>query len=174
MERIILGVDPGLGTTGYGAIRVSGRRVTVLEAGTIRTSDKNPLEERLQTIHNALLEILDEIKPEIVAVEDLYSKYRHPRTAILMGHARGVICLAAGLRRVRVAHYTASRVKSALAGTARASKEQVQAMVQQVLGLPEPPRPNDVSDALALALCHANIEQREFADLRGRIRGARR
>lgn len=155
-DTIILGVDPGLGTTGYGVVRVKGSRVSVVEAGTVRTSEQEYLEKRLSIIHRAILDIIDETHPQMVVVEDLYSKYEHPRTAILMGHVRGVICLAAGLRGVELQKYAATRVKNSIAGTGRASKEQVQRMVQQRLGLLDLPRPNDVADALALALCHAN------------------
>lgn len=153
---IILGVDPGLVTTGYGVVEIEGPLTRVVEAGAIRTSDADPLEVRLQAIHAGLVAIMEDCKPEVVCVEEVYSKYAHPRTAILMGHARGVICLAAGLQGVPLHQYAATRIKNAVCGHGRASKEQMQKMVQHRLDLTKVPQPNDVADALAVALCHAN------------------
>ena len=154
---LILGVDPGLIVTGYGVIEADQvGRVSLREGGVVRAAPKLSLEGRLRQIHEGIREVLAEHRPEVVAVEDLYSKYEHPKTAILMGHARGVVYLAAGQLDVPVVGYTAATVKKALTGSGRASKTQVQAMVQRVLGLEEPPHPDHVADALALALCHAN------------------
>ncbi len=157
---VILGVDPGLKVTGYGLVEVADGRETLREGGAIRPDPAAPLEQRLLQIFQELDELLRQAQPDVVAVEELYSKYEHPKTAILMGHARGVIYLAAARHGIPVVSYTASKVKMALTGSGRASKRQVQHMVMRALELVEPPQPADVSDALALALCHANIVAR--------------
>jgi crossover junction endodeoxyribonuclease RuvC len=157
----ILGLDPGLVRTGFGAVELLPHGSELIEGGTIRPPTDAPLEERLRVLHDSLAAVLERIRPHAVVVEEVYSKYEHPRTAILMGHARGVLLLAAAEHGVPVESYQASRVKMALTGAGRASKEQVQAMVTGLLHLPEPPSPVDVSDALALALCHANVTRHE-------------
>ncbi len=157
----VLGIDPGLQVTGYGLLAANGRRVKVVEAGVVRTDEAQPLAERVRGLHEAIAAILEELKPDVVAVEELYSHYRHPVTAILMGHARGVIFLAAAQHGVRVVSYGATRIKKALTGEGRASKQQVQRMVQNTLRLRRPPQPADVADALAVALCHCNVVARE-------------
>jgi crossover junction endodeoxyribonuclease RuvC len=157
----ILGLDPGLVCTGFGAVELIGFRPELLEGGTIRPPTGAPLEERLRVLHDSLHDVLRRVRPSAVVVEEVYSKYEHPRTAILMGHARGVLLLAAAEEGAPVVSYQASRVKMALTGSGRASKEQVQAMVTGLLQLPESPTPADVTDALALALCHANVLTRD-------------
>lgn len=156
----ILGLDPGLVRTGFGAIDVVGPACMLVEAGTIRPPSQAPLEERLRVLHASLCATLERIRPDAIIVEEIYAKYEHPRTAILMGHARGVLLLASAQRGTAVVSYQASTVKKALAGSGRASKSQIQAMVAHLLRLPEPPSPADLSDALALALCHANLISR--------------
>lgn len=158
----ILGLDPGLVCTGFGAIEFLGVRSDLLEGGTIRPRPDLPLEERLRVLHDSLREVLRRVRPHAAVVEEVYSKYEHPRTAILMGHARGVLLLAAAEEGVPIVSYQASRIKMALTGSGRAAKEQVQAMVTGLLQLPEAPSPVDVTDALALALCHANIIMRDL------------
>ena len=151
----ILGVDPGLHTAGYGVIRVSGSRVGLLEGGTIRSGPSSTaLEERLASLFDGVNEVLSEHRPEALALEEVYSHYAHPATAVVMGHARGVICLAAARAGVPVFSYASTRVKQCLAGNGRAAKAQVQRAIQARLGLSETPEPDDVSDALALAICH--------------------
>lgn len=157
----VLGIDPGLQVTGYGLLAANGREVRVVEAGVVRTDEAEALAERVRSLHGAVGAILGELKPDVVAVEELYSHYRHPVTAILMGHARGVIFLAAAQHGVGVVSYGATRIKKALTGQGRASKEQVQRMVQNTLRLRRPPQPADVADALAVALCHCNVVARE-------------
>ncbi len=151
----ILGIDPGLNTTGYGVIEISGREVSLLEGGVIRTgpADK-PLEARLSCLYDGIIEVLEQFKPEALALEELYSHYKHPTTAILMGHARGIICLAAAKSGVPVFSYAATQIKSSLTGNGRASKEQMQRAMQARLKLEEIPNPHDVADALAVAICH--------------------
>lgn len=157
METRIMGIDPGLSVTGYGIIGATTREPTLIEAGVLRSRDKDPLEKRLLEIHRGMAEVLREFAPTIVVVEELYSKYAHPRTAILMGHARGVICVAAAEHGIPVISYAATRIKNSLTGNGRASKEQVQRMVQHTFGLNRAPHPPDVADALAIALCHHNV-----------------
>jgi crossover junction endodeoxyribonuclease RuvC len=154
MGEHIVGIDPGLKVTGYGVIRPSGGEIALVEGGIVRTDLGAPLEERLRQLHAQVAEVLAAHPPQVVVVEDLYSQYAHPRTAILMGHARGVVYLAAAEAGAEVVAYPPALVKRSLTGNGRASKEQVARMVTQLLRLGEPPRPEDVTDALALALCH--------------------
>lgn len=156
-----MGVDPGLSATGYGIIAGAGAHPSIIEAGVVRSRENDPLEKRLLEIHRGIAEVLREFAPAVVVVEELYSKYAHPRTAILMGHARGVICVAAAEHGLPVVSYAATRVKNSLTGHGRAGKEQVQRMVQHTFGLSRPPQPTDVADALAVALCHHNVLRHE-------------
>ncbi|NPV46430.1 MAG: crossover junction endodeoxyribonuclease RuvC [Armatimonadetes bacterium] len=164
----ILGVDPGLQCTGYGLIEALGGTLRLIEGGVIRTDPHAPLALRLRTLYEGLGGILREYEPGCVVVEELYTKYAHPRTAILMGHARGMALLAAGEHGVTVVGYPASLIKRALTGNGRATKAQVGRMVCQVLGLEQAPSPDDVTDALALALCHASPTRSRLTDRGGR------
>jgi crossover junction endodeoxyribonuclease RuvC len=154
----VLGVDPGLGVTGYGVVESAGDLAgerhppRLLEAGAIRGRRSADLPARLVAIHDALREILEEFHPDAVALEDLFANYRFPRSALLMAHARGTICLAAAQAGVPVWSFAPAEVKNAVVGYGKASKEQVQEMVQHLFGLEHRPRPHDVADALALAL----------------------
>jgi crossover junction endodeoxyribonuclease RuvC len=154
LGQLILGVDPGLRTTGYGLVEVSDKGPRLREAGVVRGRSRGPLEPRLQEIYDGVVEILIAHHPAVMAVEQLYSHYERPRTAILMGHARGVICLAAAQHGVPVRHYGATMVKKILTGNGRASKAQVQMAICREFGLAQAPEPHDVADALAIALCH--------------------
>ena len=140
-------------TTGYAVVRFSCGEPTVVDAGVCRFDPRRPLAERLAQIDADLSAVFDEHHPDHVAVESLYAHYKHPRTAILMGHARGVILAAAGRRGIEVGSYAATRVKKFVTGHGQASKQQMQRAIQQVLGLADLPEPNDVADALAIALC---------------------
>jgi crossover junction endodeoxyribonuclease RuvC len=160
----ILGIDPGLERTGYGVIETDDAAgPQLVEAGVVRTETKTPLEERLAEIESGLESVLSDFAPAAVAVEQLYSHYKHPRTAILMGHARGVIFLAAARAGLAVTSYSATRIKKALVGSGHASKHQVQRAIQSALGLKSVPEPPDVADALAVALCHAHTASRAIA-----------
>jgi crossover junction endodeoxyribonuclease RuvC len=155
---IILGIDPGLNTTGYGIIDTSGQETKLLEGGVIRGGPKDhPLETRLCALYDGLSELLQQFHPAALALEELYSHYEHPTTAIVMGHARGVLCLAAARAGVPVHHYASTQIKSSLTGNGRASKEQMQKVVQMRLRLKHAPSPHDVADALAAALCHSSV-----------------
>jgi len=147
-----MGVDPGLVETGYGVLERGRDGPALLDSGVIATSAAVPIEDRLQALHETIHGLLERFTPALLVLEDLYSEYRFPRTAILMGHARGVICLAARQCRVTVLPLAPAEVKRAVTQSGRASKAQVQRGVQRLLGLPHAPRPSHVADALGLAL----------------------
>lgn len=149
----ILGIDPGLRITGYGLVNWRPLRPVLIDGGVIRLTLKTPLADRLVELDAELEAILQEHKPDVCAVEQLYSHYAHPRTAILMGHARGVILLAARRNGVSVEQFPANRVKQSVTGNGHASKVQMQRAIQMQWNLPNPPEPPDVADALAVALC---------------------
>ena len=149
----VLGIDPGLNITGYGAVDFGGPAAAVVEAGAIRTAANASMATRIEQIHRDLREILEELRPDLVGIEQLYAHYKHPRTSILMGHARGVILLACQQAGVEVRSVAATMVKKSLTGNGHASKQQIQRAIQSVCGLAEPPSPPDVADALAIALC---------------------
>lgn len=149
----VLGIDPGLNITGYAAVDVGPGEPTIVEAGTLRTNAKAGMADRIAQIHADLTEVLAELEPDLVAIEKLYAHYKHPRTSILMAHARGVVLLAARQAGVAVRDLAATAVKKNLTGNGHASKEQVQRAIQALCGLAELPQPPDVADALAIALC---------------------
>ena len=157
----ILGVDPGLGITGYGIIEANSGNFKLIEAGVIRTSNKEKLEVRINKIYSAVEGIIEEFQPKVLVLEKLYSHYRHPTTAILMGHVRGAVCLAANQSRLSLIGYSSTRINKAVIGKGNASKYQIQRMVQNLLNLRTTPTPPDVSDALALAIAHAYISRKE-------------
>ena len=153
-SHVILGIDPGLRLTGYGVIDAANPiRPTLLDGGVIRLKEKQPIAKRLVELEQGLQELFGEYKPNVCAVEMLYAHYNHPRTAILMGHARGVILLVAARNGARVEQYPVNRIKQATAGHGHASKQQMQRAIQALWNLPKPPEPPDVADALAVALC---------------------
>ena len=154
----ILGIDPGLQRTGYGVVEVpdGAGAPRLLEAGVVRTSADDPLEARLAELAAGLATVFADFRPDAVAIEELYSHYAHPRTAILMGHARGVAYLAAAQAGAAVTSYASTHIKKALLGSGHASKEQMQRAIQSQFGLRKAPEPPDVADALAVALCHAH------------------
>jgi crossover junction endodeoxyribonuclease RuvC len=153
----ILGIDPGLQITGYAVLEVTFSSPRVCEAGVIRSAEgrsATDMAQRLRSLYSGIVEVIEQFHPQVVAVEQLYAHYEHPRTAILMAHARGVILLAAGQNDLPVVSYNATRIKKTITGNGRAGKDQVQRTIQQELGLPRLPEPPDVADALAAALCH--------------------
>ncbi|MCR9116158.1 MAG: crossover junction endodeoxyribonuclease RuvC [bacterium] len=159
--RRVLGIDPGLNITGYGVLDFAVGKVTLVEAGVIRGGSPKTMVSRLKKLYDGVTDIIGEFSPNEVAIEELYSHYERPRTAILMGHARGVFCLAAGNADLPVVPYAATQVKKVLTGSGRASKAQVQLAVCRELKLPHAPEPPDVADALAIALCHCYLGNRE-------------
>ncbi|OQA01027.1 MAG: Crossover junction endodeoxyribonuclease RuvC [Planctomycetes bacterium ADurb.Bin401] len=152
----ILGIDPGLHICGYAVIDADSNNMKLLEAGICRTNTKLPIEKRLVQIARDINSLLEKFNPEFMSVEELYSHYAHPKTAILMGHARGVILEAACGNGTKVRSFAATRIKKSLTGNGRASKLQMQRSITTLLGLAEVPEPADVADAIAAALCCAN------------------
>lgn len=159
----ILGIDPGLKATGYGVVEMAGGRTSVVEAGVIRTREKDAMAQRLREIYAGLEQVIEDTGPQEVVVESLYSHYKHPRTAILMGHARGVAYCVAAEKGLNVLSYSATRIKKSLVGSGHATKQQMQKCIGVFLGLDQLPGPPDVADALAVALCHVNVILHERA-----------
>jgi crossover junction endodeoxyribonuclease RuvC len=162
----ILGIDPGLNIVGYGLLEAGNGAPRLCEAGIIRTKPRNSLPDRLAQVHRGVVEVIDSFRPTVMALEELYTHYQRPRTAILMGHARGVICLAAAEAGIPVLHYSATQIKKILTGSGRAPKQQVQQAIQRELNLAQVPDPPDVADALATALCHYYLKDKASTRLR--------
>jgi len=173
MQRVV-GFDPGLNVTGYGVVECHGASVRLVEAGTVRSKGET-LEDRLQTIYNGVREVIEAFKPSAMAIEQVFAHARFPKAAILLAHARGVICLAGAQAGLGVHHYLPNRVKSTLAGSGHAGKEQIQAAVQRELGLASKPEPADAADALAVALTdyHLRLRPLLFGTSIVRIRSSR-
>lgn len=152
----VLGIDPGLQVCGYAVVEVEDFKENLVEAGVLRIDADRPLCMRLNQIADDIGVLLETFAPDVLAVEELYSHYAHPKTAILMGHARGVILQKAGAAGLKVRNFAATRIKKSLTGNGRASKAQIQRSIQTVLGLATVPEPNDVADAIAVALCCVN------------------
>jgi crossover junction endodeoxyribonuclease RuvC len=152
---IVLGIDPGLANTGYGVVTRADGRLAALDGGVIETRASISPERRLTDIHAAIEALLDEHEPDAVALEELYF-CQNVRSAFAVGHARGVVMLAAGQRALQCTSYTPQKVKSAVCGHGRAPKDQVARMVQTLLALPHAPASDHASDALAVAVCHIN------------------
>ena len=156
----VLGVDPGLQVTGYGVVTTGLRgaarsgRIELVEAGVIRTTPAMGIAERLRRVHDGLSELIEELSPVVIAIEKLYAHYKHPATAILMAHVRGVVCLLSAEKKVALASVAATHVKKSLTGHGHAGKHQIQRMVQHELSLKTFPDPPDVADALAIAIAH--------------------
>jgi crossover junction endodeoxyribonuclease RuvC len=165
--RRILGVDPGLRTTGYGVVEVRDGALRLVEGGVLQPDPKHALEQRLVQLHDAMVEVVRSTRPDCMVIEELWTSYEHPQTAVLMGHARGVLVLAAGANGIAVHDLAHTSVKRALTGSGSAAKSQVNGMVVRLLGLTAPPHPSDVSDALAIAIAFANVEAQRgrFAEL---------
>ena len=155
---LILGIDPGLHITGYGLVSLTARgggQPLLQEAGVLRMKPKGDLATRLRELHQQLTELIEEMSPDRMAVEQLYAHYKHPRTAILMGHARGVILLAAAAAEIPVTNMPSTLVKRTITGNGHASKIQVQRSIANLCHLDTPPEPPDVADAIAIAWSHA-------------------
>lgn len=151
---IVLGIDPGTATTGYGIINKDGQKYTLVDFGCVKTPAGTPLHDRLDTIYDEVTKIIKKTKPDHVAVEELFFA-ANSKTAIAVGQARGVILLAAKKNGASVFEYTPLEVKMAMCGYGRADKRQIQEMVKALLALSEIPKPDDAADALAIAICHA-------------------
>ena len=154
----IIGVDPGLNIMGFGIIEKSKNDLRLITAGTIRTSSKDLIENRLNKLYSGLLEVIKKYKPEVLSLEEVFSNVKYPSAAISLGYARGIVCLAAAQFSLPVKSYAAKRVKKAITGRGDAQKYQVQSMVQQILKLKEAPNPFDAADALALAISYTYLD----------------
>jgi len=152
---IVLGIDPGLAATGYAVLDAENGRLRLRDSGCARSASRQPIEARVRAIYDDISQVLARWRPAIAVLEGLYSEYGFPRTAILMGHVRGVICLAAEQSGARVVEVSPAEVKQALTGSGRASKEQIRRAVTRMLSLPSPPESEHVCDALGLALVGA-------------------
>jgi crossover junction endodeoxyribonuclease RuvC len=152
---LVLGIDPGTASTGYGVVRGAGSRLAAVDTGVISTRPGIALERRLAEIHTRVGELLDEHRPAALAIEELYFG-ANVRTAFAVGQARGVVLLAAGQRGIPTRAYTPQQVKGAVCGNGRAAKDQVGRMVARLLGLAVVPTPDHAADALAVAICDLN------------------
>lgn len=167
----ILGIDPGLQRTGYAVLSaIQGRfEATLMEAGVIRLMPRDALPDRLVELEQNIAMLIEQHRPTVLACEELYAHYKHPRTAILMGHARGVVLALAARRGMTIVNLPSTRVKKTLTGNGHASKVQIQRAVAATLRLATLPEPHDVSDAIAIALCGLRIAAAEKS-----VRTARR
>jgi crossover junction endodeoxyribonuclease RuvC len=154
---IIVGIDPALAVTGYGVIQAHKSSLALIEAGIIKTTAKETIPARLDKIYRGVLKLISDTKADCLVLEKIYSHYKHPVTACILGQARGVICLAAFTAKVPFFEYSATRIKKAIVGKGLASKAQVQRMVTHTLGLRTLSSYMDVTDALALAIAHSYI-----------------
>ena len=152
---LILGVDPGIAIVGYGLIRYENNRFTPVDYGAIETKSTTPTVDRLIQVHEGLYEIVEKYHPDVAAIEELF--FQHNQTTIInVAQARGALLMALARHQVPIFEYTPMQVKQAVTGYGRAEKAQIQAMMRMLLGLPAVPKPDDVADALAIAICHAN------------------
>ncbi len=152
---IILGIDPGIAILGYGVVEYSGNSFKTLDYGAILTDSKESTPNRLKKIYEELVKILDMYKPNALAIEEIFFN-KNAKTAIIVGQARGVAILAAARKNLDIYEYTPLQVKQGVVGYGRAEKKQVQIMVKNFLNLKSIPKPDDVADALAVAICHAH------------------
>lgn len=165
----VLGIDPGLNRTGYSIIERTSKGAILREGGVIRSTKDLPLAERVHELAIGLREVIIEMKPSVMAIEQVFSHVAHPKTAILMAHARGVILLTAAEAKLPVIHYTPTQIKKLLTGNGQANKEQMQHAVQHELRLKKLLEPNDVADASAVALCHYHSVKYVLADVQSQV-----
>lgn len=150
--RLVLGIDPGTAVTGFGVVAVDGRTTTLVECGVIRTNARDPLPQRLHEVYEGVSELIARHRPDTVAVEDVFYA-KNVRTTVVLGHARGVILLAAQQASLTIHEYPPTEIKKAITGRGSATKEQVQFMVARLLRLKHAPQPADAADGVAAALC---------------------
>jgi len=151
----VIGVDPGLSITGFGILDYKGGQIRTVAFGTIKPPVKESLANRLEYLNSHMTELLEKFEPNDFAIEDTFFS-QNVKSALLLGQARGVLLLAAASKGIPTMDYAPRKVKQSVVGNGAADKKQVQYMVQQILGMKEPPKPLDVSDALAIGLCHIN------------------
>ena len=149
----ILGIDPGLGTTGYGIISNANNNTQLVDFGTIKTSPKDNLSKRLKIIFDNISELINKHKPSVFSIEEIFYS-NNVKSSLLLGHARGTAIAAAATKDVIIYEYSAKKIKQSLTGNGNAHKEQVKFMVSKLLNMVEPPKSNDASDALAIAICY--------------------
>lgn len=155
----VVGVDPGLNRTGYAVMSMVDQKLVLHEAGLVRSTTDRSLAERVAEIGNGLSEVITEFRPSVLAIEQVFSLGRNPKSALLLAHARGAILMTAIQGEAEVVHYTPTQIKKLLTGSGRADKEQIGRVVQAELGLDAPPAPHDVADACAVAICHLHTHQ---------------
>lgn len=158
MDSLVIGIDPGTRVTGYGILKQTGAQISPVDFGCIRPPTKAKLSERYLILYEGISHLLDQFKPTCLAVETQFVQ-KNVQSAMKLGMARCVAILAATQREIPVYEYTPSKAKQAVVGNGRASKEQVQSMMQRLLNLRELPQPEDAADALAIALCHLQAQQ---------------
>ena len=154
-QMIILGIDPGFAITGYGVVKYEGNKFSAIDYGAITTESSMELPKRLLHLHDSLRELILRHKPDAISIEELFFN-KNIKTALTVGHGRGVAVLAAAESGIDVFEYTPLQVKQSVVGYGRAEKAQVQQMVKIILNLPQIPKPDDVADALAIAVCHGH------------------
>ncbi len=155
----ILGIDPGLKATGYGVILHERQVIKLLEVGTIEPKQKDLIQNRLNKIHTILGEIIQQYKPDVLVLEKLYSHYKHPTTACVLGHVRGVICLLCSQNNMELVEHSVKRIRKAILGNGNASKIQTRRVVSDILGVDADKLSLDASDALALALGYVRMKK---------------
>jgi len=155
---IVIGIDPGLATVGFGVIKTEKERVTPMSYGCIRTSPDKQTPQRLLEIYNEITSLFEKYKPEVIAVEKLFFS-KNVTNGLSVSEARGVIFLAAQQQNIPIFEYSPNQVKQAITGSGRADKKQVQEMIKRLLGLDEIPEPDDAADGLSIALCHVNMQK---------------
>jgi len=158
---IILGIDPALSVTGYGLIEDKNSKLSLIKTGVIITSFKHNYGFRLKEIYTQVLEIIAAFSPQVMVVEKLYIHFRHPTTAYILGQVKGVIALISAQSNLPLYEYASTRIKKSILGVGQASKEQIQRMVIDLLGIKQMPRYNDITDALAVAVAHSYISRSE-------------
>ncbi len=152
---IIMGIDPGFAITGYGVVKYEGNKFSVLDYSAITTGTSMKFSDRLLVLYNELEKLIDKYKPDAISIEELFFN-KNIKTALTVGHGRGVAVLAAAKSGIDIFEYTPLQVKQSVVGYGRAEKAQIQQMVKAILNLPAIPKPDDVADALAVAICHGN------------------
>ncbi|EPR09281.1 crossover junction endodeoxyribonuclease RuvC [Ruminiclostridium papyrosolvens] len=152
---IIMGIDPGFAITGYGVVKYEGNKFSVLDYSAITTGASMKFSDRLLVLYNELEKLIDKYKPDAISIEELFFN-KNIKTALTVGHGRGVAVLAAAKSGIDIFEYTPLQVKQSVVGYGRAEKAQIQQMVKAILNLPAIPKPDDVADALAVAICHGN------------------
>ncbi|MEA2231979.1 MAG: crossover junction endodeoxyribonuclease RuvC [Solirubrobacteraceae bacterium] len=172
LPMIVLGIDPGTANTGFGVVERRGSKLIALDGGVITTRPESPPQIRLSNIYRRVCELLDEHRVSVLSMEAIFFG-RNAQSAFAVGQARGVVMLAAGQRRLDCHSYTPQQIKHSVCGSGRAEKDQVARMVQMLLSLDGPPRPDHAADALAIAICHANGAPHAAAVAETRVPGNR-